>query len=323
VVIYGSRASGRPVVMQRLVNLMNSQYPATLNAGVYVDLAQVRPVVTSPGPDQVDGLYRSLVLAPVAWMRDDVGLPPDKTLSQLEADLRSQVNVPAAKLDALRIRQTFQVWLTKLGVDHLSLFIDEMSVMPPDQAPLLLRMLLDTFPRGGRVVFKLGGRKDLLRVGERTGRAGVVGLQLNHDILVGLDLDEILSTPAINTGAQAPLSDPKQIFLASCIRQIVPAVADQLQLGARPQWHILFDPPDSWNDLYRLCDGDVTLVGRSVESLLRQSSRFSLPLIERAVELARNDGRPAPRTSSPADLAPARVSAALPPDAPTESPHDR
>jgi hypothetical protein len=249
----------------------------------------------------MEELYRSLLLAPAVWMREQVGVKPDKALLQIESDLRQQVSAPAPKWDLLLIRQAFQSWLNRLDIDHLSLILDEISMVPPDAAPVLFRMLLDTFPRGGQVILKLGGRKSAVRMGERAKHGGLVGLQLNHDVLVGLDLDELLSMPPAAGDLDAASSDPKQAFLVSCVRRVVPAVADKLPNEERSQLAMLFDPPECWRDLFRLGGADAERIGRSVEILLRQASRFNPHLIERAAQQAAQEASAEPLAAESAD----------------------
>ena len=319
VVVFGAASGGRQAVLFRVINIINSRFGSTRHAAVYVNLSDLASTSTVYTWTSIEGLYRGLVMAPMVWGKTQWGLKTDRKLGQIEASLEEHVGVQAAKLELMKVRNAVYAWMDRLGIQHLSLFMDDVSGLAPELTPVLLRMALDTFPRGSRVTLKLGGSKESFKIQERSKKDGVVGLQLNHDVLVGFDLEELLHAKPIapegqgSGGAEEPGSggagegssahpqmraeeegsqgaqeemtviDPRQVFLAKCVQQILPAVGAQLGLETAPQWDKLFGARDGWFDVFELAGFDVQLVGQTMEQLLRGGAQFDRAKVEQAV----------------------------------------
>lgn len=304
VVVFGAASGGRQAVLFRVINIINSRFATTRHAAVYVNLTDLASTATVYTWTSIEGLYRGLVMAPLVWGKTQWRLKTDRRLAQIEADLERHVAVQAAKLDLMKVRGAVCAWMDRLGIQHLSLFMDDVSGLSAELTPVLLRMALDTFPRGSRVTLKLGGSKESFKLQERSRKDGVVGLQLNHDVLIGFDLEELLHTrpivseteqtpaqaeagaaqePADTVDEPAPVIDPRQVFLAKCVHRIVPAIGAQLGLETAPQWEKLFGARNGWFDVFELAGFDVQLVGETMEQLLREGTQFDRAKVEQAV----------------------------------------
>jgi len=304
VVVFGAAAGGRQSVLFRVINIINSRFMTTRHAAVYVNLTDLASTSTVYTWTSIEGLYRGLVMAPLVWGRTQWRLKTDRKLVQIEADLEEHVGVQAARLDLMKVRADVYAWMDRLGIQHLSLFMDDVSGLSAELTPVLLRMALDTFPRGSRVTLKLGGSKESFKLQERSKKDGVVGLQLNHDVLIGFDLEALLYArpiapqveeapaqaeagaphePPNGADEQASVIDPRQVFLARCVHRIVPAIGAQLGLETAPQWEKLFGVRNGWFDVFELAGFDVQLVGETMEQLLREGAQFDRAKIEQAV----------------------------------------
>ncbi len=311
VVVFGTASGGRQAVLFRVINIINARFMTTRHAAVYVNLTDLASTTTVYSWTSIEGLYRGLVMAPLTWAKTYWRLKTDRKLAQIEADLEEHVGVQAAKLDLMKVRADVYAWMDRLGIQHLSLFMDDVSGLSAELTPVLLRMALDTFPRGSRVTLKLGGSKESFKLQERSKKDGVVGLQLNHDVLIGFDLEELLharpiapettqppaqseagAAQAHDAGAQesrdvpeepAPVIDPRQVFLAKCVHRIVPAIGAQLGLETAPQWEKLFGVRNGWFDVFELAGFDVQLVGEAMEQLLREGACFDRARVEQAI----------------------------------------
>lgn len=315
VVVFGAAGGGRQAVLFRVINIINARFTTTRHAAVYVNLTDLASTSTVYTWTSIEGLYRGLVMAPLVWGKTQWRLKTDRKLAQIEADLEERVGVQAARLDLMKVRAGVYAWMDRLGIQHLSLFMDDVSGLSAELTPVLLRMALDTFPRGSRVTLKLAGSKESFKLQERSRKDGVVGLQLNHDVLIGFDLEALLharpiapeaeETPAQveagatqeraqerNDGAQesrdgadepASVIDPRQVFLARCVHRIVPAIGAQLGLETAPQWEKLFGARNGWFDVFELAGFDVQLVGETMEHLLREGAQFDRAKVEQAI----------------------------------------
>lgn len=311
VVVFGAANGGRQAVLFRVINIINSRFMTTRHAAVYVNLTDLASTSTVYTWTSIEGLYRGLVMAPLVWGKTQWRLKTDRKLAQIEADLEEHIGVQAARLDLMKVRAAVYAWMDRLGIQHLSLFMDDVSGLSAELTPVLLRMALDTFPRGSRVTLKLGGSKESFKLQERSKKDGVVGLQLNHDVLIGFDLEELLharpiapeaeKTPAQaeagpapehndesqeprdGADAQASVIDPRQVFLARCVHRIMPAIGAQLGLETAPQWEKLFGARNGWFDIFELAGFDVQLIGETMEQLLREGAQFDRAKVEQAI----------------------------------------
>jgi hypothetical protein len=271
--IFGAQSSGRQSIMWRLVDMVNAGFEAEHHAAVYVELQQLVSASTVYTWTSVDAVYRALMTSPMTWAKNQLHLKPERDLQRLETQLNTLLDVPVAKLDMLAVRDVFHSWLDRLGVHRLSLFVDDVSALAPEFAPVLLQMLLDTFPRGSRVSIKLGAVKNALKLEERA-RRGQLGMQFSHDILVGLDLDQTLRL----ADTAATQSDPRQAFLLSCIEKFAPELLARVQPLAQaksaeqpkpdPAWAELFEPAETWFDLYKDSNFDIAIAGAALQNLL-------------------------------------------------------
>lgn len=308
VVVFGAPTGGRQAVLFRVVNIINARFPNTRHAAVYVNLTDLASTSTVYTWTSIEGLYRGLVMAPLVWGKTQWRLKTDRRLAQIEAELEEHLAVQAARLDLMKVRAAVYAWMDRLGIQHLSLFMDDVSGLSADLTPVLLRMALDTFPRGSRVTLKLGGSKESFKLQERSRKDGVVGLQLNHDVLIGFDLEALLHARPVSSDTEpaapategaaaqvsgdateqpAPVIDPRQVFLARCVQRIVPAIGAQLGLETAPQWEKLFGARDGWFDVFELAGFDVQLVGETMEQLLREGTQFDRARVEQAVDQAK------------------------------------
>ena len=262
-VIFGARATGRVEVMRRITNLMNVRFNAEHHAALYAPIEQLVTASTIYNFTSVDALYRSLISAPLTWATQHLHVKEDREFHKTAAQLKALLNVPVAQLDMLAIRDTLLRWLDRMGIQHFSFVVDDLSSLAAEFIPVLLQMLLDTFPRGGRVSFKIGGTKQALKLHERS-KNGAVGMQISHDILVGLDLEQVLYASDLS----ASQFDPRQVFLLDCIQSLAPEQAAHVKETPDPAWGALFDPPDAWYTLFQGVDGDIALVGAALEHLL-------------------------------------------------------
>ncbi|MCS7061027.1 MAG: hypothetical protein RMN25_07645, partial [Anaerolineae bacterium] len=197
IVVFATASGGRQAVLFRIMNMINARFMATRHAAVYVNLSELASTSTVYNWTSIEGLYRGLVMAPLNWGKMQWRLKMDRKLAQIEAQLEEHLKVQAAKLDLMKVRSAVYAWMDRLGIRHLSLFMDDVSGLSADLTPVLLRMALDTVPRGSRVTLKLAGSKESFKLQERSKKDGVVGLQLNHDVLVGFDLEELLRSRPI------------------------------------------------------------------------------------------------------------------------------
>lgn len=285
--VFGTKPMGRQAVVTRIANLVNTRFSAERHAAVYVDLQQMVSASTVYTWTSVDAVYRELISSPLSWVRTKLRLKPDRELQKHETQLAALLDTPVSKLNALALRDTFYAWMDRLNVRSLSFYIDDVSALAPGFIPVLLQMLLDTFPRGGRVSFKLAGLKQALKLEERAKR-GAVGMQFSHDILVGLDLEQLLQTSDVNASS----FDPRQVFLLTCIQKLAPGLAARVEPKPDPTWENLFDPPGVWVNLFKGADYDMEVIGIALENLLPGLSESADlkadPLkVDQAVERAR------------------------------------
>jgi hypothetical protein len=286
-IVFGTKSMGRQAVMLRLANLVNARFNVDHHAAVYVEIEQMVSASTVYTWTSIDVIYRGVVSAALTWARTQLRIKEDRELHKFAEQFETLLNVPVSKLDMLAVRDTFLHWLDRMGIQNLSLFVDDVSSLAPEFIPVLLQMLLDTFPRGGRVSFKIGGVKQLLKLEERAKR-GALGMQFSHDILVGLDLDQVLQAPDV----AASQLDPRQVFLLACIQKLAPNLAGPLQQQADPEWDKLFEPADVWFTLYKAGDFDISIVATALANLLPTLAgpelvKADLARIEQAVERAK------------------------------------
>ncbi|MCL5997745.1 MAG: hypothetical protein M1546_17065 [Chloroflexi bacterium] len=294
-IIFGTKSAGRQAIMTRVVDLVNARFGTEKRAAVYTELEQMVSASTLYAWTSVDAVYRELIASPLAWSKNKLHLKPDKELQKIETQLNKLLDVPVAKLDTMAVRDAFYAWLDRIGIQTFSLFIDNLTSLAPEFVPILLQMLLDTFPRGGRVSFKLGGMKSALKLEERAKRgplSGQLGMQFSHDVLVGLDLDQLLRM----ADAGASPSDPRQIFLLASIQALAPDLAAVVKPQPDPMWAKLFDPEDAWLTLFKASDFEIDIVGAALENLLpalvptssgAEPSKADVPKIEQAAHLAK------------------------------------
>ena len=248
----------------------------------------------------VDTLYRDLLTAPFKWVTVQLSAKEDREYQSTMLQLNSLLNVPVAKLDMLAVRELVLRWLDRIGIQNLSLVIDELSALAPEFVPILLQMLLDTFPRGGRVSFKLGGDKVALKLQERA-KNNVLGMQVSHDILMGLDLEQVLHSPDL----QPSQFDPRQVFLMERLQALAPDVAARLKETPDPSWGQLFDPAEIWFSLYEQANDNIEVLEATLQ-LIQPSwvgtgtERLNRTDIERAIDQAKvqtgiNKPTPQPR----------------------------
>jgi hypothetical protein len=286
-IVFGAKVMGRQAVMLRLANLINARFAVDHHAAVYADIQQRVSASTMYSWTSVDSLYRGLVVAPMDWARDQLHIREDRELQKIIPQLDALLNVPVSKLNMLAVRDAFLRWLDHLGIQELALFIDDVTALAPEFVPVLLQMLLDTFPRGGRVSMKIGGLKHSLKLEERARRGGL-GLQFNHDILTGLDLEQMLQAPDVSP---SPI-DPRQVFLLACLRKHAPAIAARVQSETAITWDALFEPADLWFRLFSASGWDVNVVGIAAENLLAalssaERTKAEAPQVDQAVERAK------------------------------------
>jgi hypothetical protein len=270
--IFGAKAAGRQAVMTRAVDLVNRQFDTTQHAAVYVDVNEVASMSTTYTRISIQALYRSLILAPVVWYQSviqDIGAKPDRRSIKIAVRLEDQFASPCSTFDLLTIRQLFHAWLDRLGIQMLSLFLDDFSSLPADVAPVLLHMVANAFPRGSRVSLKLGATKKDLRL-TRTTERDRVGLQMDHDIIVGLDIGRILESPSSNPS----MSDPRQAFLLTCLDRLSPDLASRVHFQSKLHWDALFEPGDAWFELFTASGCDVDIIGVALEDLLPELVRL-------------------------------------------------
>jgi hypothetical protein len=285
--IFGAKAMGRQAVMTRVAGMVNARRNTEHCAAVYIDMQQMVSASTVYTWTSVDAVYRDLISAPLIWARATVGARPDRELQKLEDKLMVLLDMPVAKLDMLAARDAFYAWMGRLGIQTLSFFVDDVSSLAPGFIPVLLQMLLDTFPRGSRVCFKLAGLKQSLKLEERAKR-GALGMQFSHDILAGLDLEQLLQSGDVSPSQ----FDPRQIFLLACIQKLAPALVARVEPNPEPAWGNLFDPPEAWFGLFKGAEFDIEIVGAALENLLPEliaapDAKADPPKIAQAAERAK------------------------------------
>jgi hypothetical protein len=263
VIIFGTSAMGRQAVMRRIANLINVRFNAEHHAGLYVSISDKVSASTVYTFTSVDALYRDLITAPFRWATQQLHVKEDREFQKTTSQLEALLNVPVAKLDVLAVRELVSRWLDRMGIQYFSLILDDLSTLSPEFIPILLQMLLDTYPRGGRVSFKLGGEKQTVRLLERS-KNNMLGMQLSHDILMGLDLEQVLHSPDV----QASQFDPRQVFLLDRLQKIAPELAAQLTATPDPAWGTLFEPAEAWSGLFGLSDDNIELMEAALGALL-------------------------------------------------------
>ncbi len=287
VIIFGARAMGREAVMQRIAHLINVRYGAEHHAGLYVSIVKMVSISTVYTYTSVDALYRDLITAPFKWATTQLHVKEDRLFQKTTAQLNALLNVPVAKLDMLAVRELTLHWLDRMGVQYFSLILDELSTLAPEFIPVLLQMLLDTFPRGGRVSLKLGGDKQALKLQER-GKNSALGMQISHDILMGLDLEQVLHSADL----QASQFDPRQVFLLDRLQKIAPEQTARLKDTPDPAWETLFDPADAWFDLFTQANDDIELLEASLKILLAAQAEAPQGKLDRTkIEQAVNQAK--------------------------------
>lgn len=298
-VVFGSRVMGRDAVMKHIADLINKRYAQERHAAIYVDIREQVTTATLYNFTSVDAVFRDLVRLPFGVN----ALPADEQTAREGAQhlvrLEALLGVPLGKYNLLAVRDVVLQWLDSLSVQNLTLVVDELSALAPEFTPILLQMLLDTFPRGGRITFRLGGEKQAMRLQERA-RKGALGMQVNHDILISLDLEQVLQS----TDVKPSYSDPRQALLLGEVERISPSLAASLNEKPHPSWACLFDPPEAWYRLYESCEWNVELVVAALEYLLpalaeADGSKANIESINRATQFAKThagSSRPSPQS---------------------------
>ncbi|MGQ9816247.1 MAG: hypothetical protein ACUVR3_14095, partial [Candidatus Roseilinea sp.] len=138
VMVFGAANGGRQAVLFRVIDIINSRFMTTRHAAVYVNLADLASTATVYTWTSIEGLYRGLVMAPLVWGKTQWRLKTDRRLAQIEADLEQHIGVQAARLDLMKVRAGVYAWMDRLGIQRLSLFMDDVSGLPAELTPVLL-----------------------------------------------------------------------------------------------------------------------------------------------------------------------------------------
>jgi hypothetical protein len=296
--VLGAPASGRQAVLLRLADSINACFTEARHAAFHVELGGLVSTSTVYTWTSVDEVYRGLMAAPLKWPQKGLALKPDRELQRLETQLAALLEVPIARLDTLAVRNTFYAWMDRLTIQTLAFIVDDLSALAPEFIPVLLQLLLDTFPRGGRVALKLGGTKEALKVEGRAKRpaagapAGLpLGMQLSHDLLVALDLDQLLRAPDLAPSA----TDPRQAFLLARLEKANPALLARVQGSGpaqdnvpQPEWGNLFEPAEAWFAPFKAGNFDVNLIGAALEVLAadlakKPEAKATTAMVEQAI----------------------------------------
>ncbi len=262
--VLGTKAAGRQAIMLRAVDMVNARFESTRQAALYLDVRQLAALSTARQWTSLETLFRQLIQVPLNWhqaLLQAAQAPLDRALIDLTSRLREQL--ASADLDTLALRDLFYAWLDAAQIKTIALFLDDFSALPTDLGPVLLQMLEDTFPRGGRMRLIVAGTKEKLSV-EKVTAQGSVGLQMKHDVLIGLDLDGIVKSEDLRPS----LSEPRQAFIFNCIRAPFPQLAERVQHNSGLGWESMFHPREAWFDLFRASRFDVEIAAAALEDLL-------------------------------------------------------
>lgn len=286
--VLGTKAAGRQAIMLRAVDMVNAGFESTRQAALYLDVRQLAALSTARQWTSLETLFRHLIQVPLNWHQavlEAAQIPLDRALTGLASQMREQL--ASADLDTLALRDLFYAWLDAAQIKTIALFLDDFSALPTDLGPVLLQMLEDTFARGGRVRLIVAGTKKKLLV-EKVTPQGSVGLQMKHDVLIGLDLDGIVKSEDLRPS----ISEPRQAYLFSCIQALFPQLAERVQHSSGPGWEHIFHPPKAWFDLFRASRFNVEITAVALEDilpdLLRQPDlKINAEMIATAIERAR------------------------------------
>jgi hypothetical protein len=296
VLIFGRSVSGRHEIMVHATNLVNAAFKEERHMAIYLDMQELVIMSTSLDWVSTETLFRDVVSAPLMWYRNLVQQSPlqaernllqaDRELRRLKQALIGQLSRPFSEIDPIAVRIASFKWMDRLDIGAISLFLDNFSSLPSESGPIVLEMLSDVFPRGSRLSLKIGGNEENL-IHERITSRGRVGLQVHHDLLIGLDVERILRSPDLRPSR----NDPRQVFLLTLLDLHMPDIAARVQSQGKITWDSVFSPSESWFALFRESNFHIGIVGAAFVDLFPELRRpiektITISMIKHAIARA-------------------------------------
>ena len=270
-VVFGSETNGRQAIFIRALNRINNRFLEDRHLALYVDMQQLISGARSHQWVSIEDLYRRLMKLPFVWYRtlaqhateaDEKLLMSNPYYRKWQNKLERILNEPLAEVNTLEIRRILYNWMDDCQIETITLFLDYFAELPLDGSLILLEKFKQTFPRGERVLLKLGGEADRLVVEQRTNE-GRIGLQIHHDLLVDLDLEGLLTSPDFSPS----LTDPRQHYLTTVLNALTRSSVSALVDG-QLDWDSFFTPPDLWHQLFQITNYDIRLTGALLDELV-------------------------------------------------------
>ena len=266
--ILGSPGMGLSEVLKQMVRHLNSHFGEERRMGIYLDAKQLTCVVALTGAEQgvensfPEEIYRAIVVHMVdpllQDLEEEMGEGPflKSGLRSLVIDLKDQLAASIVDMPVAGISQTLsQIWNTA-GITQVVLCLDNAALVRCEHQAVLLSLLLRTFEHGRQGDLVIGGRMDELQLMASTPQ-GPVGIQFGHDIFLSLNLEALLLPQADVFDIELE-GGPRADWLAGVLSDAGDAVSlEDFKTN-------LFDPPDSWKQLFHDSQGDLEKVARAV-----------------------------------------------------------
>lgn len=285
-VIYGDNSQGRQAIMLLAFEEINKHFETTRDVAIYLDIGALAQESTVHSLISIEDLYRKIVLSPLVWYEHilDSQQISYRAFPLFFKRMERSLYKPSTEMDYQVIGDAFKKWLNQEEIENIHLLLDNFSALPNTIAPTVLQMLKNSFPRGSQVILKVAGSKKSTHL-ETIAMEGHIGLQIHHDIVVGLNLDDLLKTPNL----ESLVTDPRQAFLVEIMRTHAPQLISEVENPATVTlfWGSLFQEETLWFDVFKLGKFDISRAGDifedlTIEALSNPNAKISYEMIQHA-----------------------------------------
>jgi len=268
--ILGTPGMGLSDVLKLVVRHLNSHFSDEHRMGVYLDARELTCVVELTGDEQSvensfpEEIYRAIILAMTEPLLQKLAERMGETpflkcgLRSLKIELKDHLAANIVDMPVAGISQTINHIWEIAGIKQVKLCLDNASLVQYEHQAVLLSLLLRTFAHSRVGDLVIGGRMDELQLMSSTSQ-GPVGIQFGHDIFLGVNLEALLLPQADMLGIDLE-GGPRADWLSAVFSEAGYAVTlEEFKNN-------LFDPPESWTQLFHNYQGDLNRVSKAVET---------------------------------------------------------
>lgn len=266
--ILGAPGMGLTEVMQQVVRHLNTCFAEERRMGVYLDARELTCVAPLTGDEQsVDNsfpeeIYRAIIVSLIDPLLEKLAEQMGENafsksgLQALDIELKDHLAANIIDMPVAAISQTMrQIWDTA-GITQVKLCLDYAALVRCEHQAVLLSLLLRTFTHSRQGDLVIGGRMDELQLMSSTPQ-GPVGIQFGHDIFLSVNLEALLLPQADVFGIDLD-GGPRADWLAAIFMEAGYAASLEDFKSS------LFDPPESWKQLFHLHQGNLEMVAKAV-----------------------------------------------------------